>query len=286
MCDNRALWNYSLWNAHFYHQYLQEHARMTQWIQNLHQNLPQPWQNFTSHETGSHSYHNHHQLPVTQQGHYIPLQGHYIPQQGHYIPQQGHYIPQQGHYIPQQGNFIPEQGCYIPQQGQQVPHQRRSFKHRENSRYNSHYDPHYRSRSQTSAKYVSDNEIDEQEEDNENDASDSELVLNVDAILAFRATKEESEKEEDAVSEESFEFVDTVLDENFEFVGLDDAGQMQKMFGRKSAPDASGDAEYDREARIVLFGDRADRIAGLETSLEIMFDHINDLHQPVVYPHV
>ncbi|GBN72815.1 hypothetical protein AVEN_118035-1, partial [Araneus ventricosus] len=54
---------------------------------------------------------------------------------------------------------------------------------------------------------------------------DSELVLNVDAILAFRATKEESEKEEDAKSEESFEFVDTVLDENFEFVELDDAGQ-------------------------------------------------------------
>ncbi|GBM76015.1 hypothetical protein AVEN_139511-1 [Araneus ventricosus] len=60
---------------------------------------------------------------------------------------------------------------------------------------------------------------------------------------------------------------------------------VQKVFGRKSAPDASGDAEYDREARIVLFGDRADRIAGLETSLEIMFDHINDLQQPVVYPH-
>ncbi|GBO18785.1 hypothetical protein AVEN_251114-1 [Araneus ventricosus] len=185
MCDNRAMWNYSLWYTHFYHQYLQQHARMTQWIQNLHQNLPQPWQNFTNPETQTCSLHNlyqHQQLPVIQQGHYSPQQGHYSPQQAHYIPQQGYYIPQQGHCIPQQGHSIPQQGHSIPQQGHSIPqqghsipqqgqhvhHQRHSFKHRENSRRNSHYNPQHRSRSQTSAEYVSGNEVDVQEEDDGN----------------------------------------------------------------------------------------------------------------------
>lgn len=60
---------------------------------------------------------------------------------------------------------------------------------------------------------------------------------------------------------------------------------MQKIYGKPCAPDAKGNFEYDKEARFLIYGDRSDRIAGLETTLEIMFDHINDIHQPVVYPH-
>ncbi|XP_055942756.1 uncharacterized protein LOC129972590 [Argiope bruennichi] len=282
MCDQSGSSNYSPWNTDFYHQYLQQHARLTEWILNLHQNLPQTWPNPLDHQNHV-CHHNHHQNHVCCHNHH---QNHVCHHNQHQPVSQGvNYIPHQRHHY---------------------QHQRRPYIRRRNTRQNSRHDSHHRigngnEYDAASVEYVGDNGNYVQEEDNENgvlekdnendaaeehdedDDSEGEWVFNIEPLMAFRA-ENEKEVEEDTKSEASIVLIDAVLDENFEFIQLDDAGQMQKVCDRPSTIDAKDDLDYDKSTRTFLYGDRADRIAGLETSLEIMFDHISDLHEPIVYP--
>ncbi|XP_054717500.1 gem-associated protein 8-like [Uloborus diversus] len=116
----------------------------------------------------------------------------------------------------------------------------------------------------------------EDSEDSDSDGSSEGLELNVDAILAFRESKEVSE-------DDSFEKLD-VSPEDFEFVEL---GSLKTMESKRivfKKADFNEEEQSEMEVMKFLYGDQSSTISGLETCMNINFNHLCDLYQPILWP--